>query len=61
MKNQMQGIALILFGILLACFALFDPIIPIVDLYVAPFANFAGVLVGIVGLVMVFRPDKTEE
>ena len=61
MKNQMQGIALILFGILLACFALFNPIISIVDLYVAPFANFAGVLVGIVGLVMVFRPDKTEE
>ena len=58
MKRQLQGIALILFGILLAVFALFNPRIPILDLYVATFANFASVAVGIIGLILVFKKDK---
>ena len=59
MKKKVQGISLILFGILLECFALFNPVIPIIDLYVAQFSNFAGILVGVVGLIMVFKSDKT--
>ena len=58
MKKQLQGIALILFGILLAVFALFNPRIPILDLYVATFANFASVTIGIIGLILVFKKDK---
>ena len=58
MKRQLQGIALILFGILLAVFALFNPRIPILDLYVATFANFASVIVGVLGLFFVFKKEK---
>lgn len=39
MKKQLQGIALILFGTLLAVFALFAPWLPIVDSYIADFAT----------------------
>ena len=58
MKRQLQGIALILFGILLAVFALFGPWLPIVGRYVADFANYSSVVVCIIVLVLVFKKDK---
>lgn len=60
MKKQLQGIALILFGILLAVFALFDPWIPIIGSYIADFANYASLAVGIIGLVLMFKKEPTE-
>lgn len=60
MKKQLRGIALILFGILLAVFALFGPWLPIVGRYIADFANYASVVVGIIGLVLVFKKEPTE-
>lgn len=58
MKRQLQGIALILFGILLAVFALFNPWLPIVGSYIADFANYASVIVGVLGLFFVFKKEK---
>ena len=58
MKRQLQGIALILFGVLLAVFALFNPWLPIVDSYIADFANYASFIVGVIGLFFVFKKDK---
>ena len=58
MKRQLQGIALILFGVLLAVFALFNPWLPIVGSYIADFANYASVIVGVLGLFFVFKKEK---
>lgn len=60
MKKQLQGIALILFGILLAVFALFDPWLPIIDSSIADFANYASVVMGIIGLILVFKKEPTK-
>ena len=60
MKTQLKGIALILFGILLALFALFDPWLPIIGRYAGDFANYASVVVGIIGLVLVFKKETAK-
>ena len=58
MKKQLQGIALILFGVLLMMFSMIDPWIPIVDDLFTPIAFWAGLVSGIIGLVLSFQKDK---
>ena len=58
MKKQLQGIALILFGILLLMVALIDPWIPIIDDIGSDIVLWLGVASGIVGLVFTFKKEK---
>ena len=51
MKKQLQGISLILFGIILEIFAVIDPWVPIFESVLTVVAVWAGVICGIVGLV----------
>lgn len=58
MKKQLQGIALILFGILLVLVALIDPWIPIIDDIGSDIVLWLGVASGVAGLVFTFRKEK---
>ena len=58
MKKQLQGIALILFGILLMLVALIDPWIPIIDDIGSDIVLWLGVASGIAGLVFTFKQEK---
>lgn len=58
MKKQLQGIALILFGILLMMFSVIDPWIPIVDDLFTPIVFWGGLVSGIIGLVLSFQKEK---
>lgn len=58
MKKQLQGIALILFGILLMLVALIDPWIPIIDDLGSDIVLWLGVAAGIAGLVFTFKKEK---
>lgn len=58
MKKQLQGIALILFGILLMLVALIDPWIPIIDDIGSDIVLWLGITSGIVGLVFTFKKEK---
>lgn len=58
MKKQLQGIALILFGVLLMMFSSIDPWIPIVDDFFTPIALWAGLVSGMIGLVLSFQKEK---
>lgn len=57
MKNQLQGIALLLFGMLLMLVALIDPWIPIIEDIGPNVFLLAGLVSGIIGLVFSFRKD----
>lgn len=57
MKKQLQGIALILFGILLMLAAVVSPWIPIIDDITYP-AFFLGLAAGIAGLIFCFQKPK---
>jgi hypothetical protein len=59
-KNQVRGIALILFGILLCLSELFDggPWIPIID---TPPYNLLGIISGIIGVILVFVGSNKSE
>ena len=57
MKKQLQGISLILFGILLMIFSMVDPWLPIIDDSLTPIAFWAGMLCGIAGLVFSFKKE----
>ena len=54
MRKQLQGISLILFGILLAVFALSGYHIPLVRSF-DNFACYASIVFGVVGLILVFK------
>lgn len=58
MKKQLQGISLILFGIILMIFSLIDPWVPIIDDLLTPIALWGGVVSGVVGLIFSFQKDK---
>jgi len=58
MKKQLQGISLILFGILLILVAMVDPWIPIVDGVSSPIFLIAGIVLGIVGVFLSFKSEK---
>ncbi len=55
MKKQLQGISLILFGILLILFSMVNPWLPIVGGIPAFLAFWIGLASGIAGLVFSFR------
>ena len=55
MKKQLQGISLILFGIMLILFSMVNPWLPIVGGIPAFLAFWVGLASGIVGLVFSFR------
>jgi len=58
MKKQLQGISLILFGIILEMFAMIDPWVPIFDSALTVVAIWAGIICGIVGLVFSFKKEE---
>ncbi len=60
MKKQIQGIALILFGILLMLLAMIDPWIPIIEDIGNYIILLIGLISGITGLVLNFTKDKQE-
>lgn len=61
MKKQLQGISLILFGILLMLFCVLDPWIPIVDdILNNTLFLWGGLVSGIIGLFFVFT-DKVDK
>ena len=55
MRKQLQGISLILFGIMLILFSMVNPRLPIVGGIPAFLAFWVGLASGIVGLVFSFR------
>ena len=58
MKKQLQGIALILFGILLMLVALIDPWIPVIEDIGSNIILLIGLASGIVGLIFTFKKEK---
>lgn len=61
-KKQSQGIALILFGILLILFGVTnDTWIPIIDGLFYPALPWLGLILGIVGLAFCLSKDNSEK
>lgn len=60
MKRQVQGIAFILFGMLLALIAAVDPWVPIVG-GVQPLLLLLAVILGIIGLVFSLSKDNSDK
>ena len=57
MKNQLQGIALILFaGVLMLCAPIF-PWIPVIDSLPSDFISLVGLAFAIAGLVRCFKKE----
>ena len=60
-KKQLQGIALILFGILLVLFGVTnDTWIPIIDGLFYSALPWLGLIIGIIGLVFSFSKDHSD-
>ena len=57
MRRQLQGISLILFGILLALFALVNPWIPIIDDLLGTISGYASIICGIIGVIKKKKKD----
>ena len=57
MRRQLQGISLILFGILLALFAQVNPWIPIIDDLLGTVSGYASIICGIIGVILVLNKD----
>lgn len=57
MRRQLQGISLILFGILLALFALVNPWIPIIDDLLGTVSGYASIICGIIGVILALKKD----
>ena len=57
MRKQLQGISLILFGILLALFALVNPWIPIIDDLLGTVSGYASIICGIIGVILALKQD----
>ena len=58
MEKKLQGIALILFGIMLLLISMHSPWIPIIGTDYTDLALWIGIILGIVGFVFVFRKDR---
>ena len=61
MRKQLQGIAFILFGMLLVLIAIIDPWIPIIDGAGQPLLLLLGLVMGVVGLVFSFSKDNGDK
>ncbi len=57
MKQQLQGIALILFGFMLILFSVIDPWIPIIEGPTDKIFLWSGLLFGIWGVFHAFEKD----
>lgn len=57
MEQKLQGIALILFGIMLLIASNLSPWIPIIGTADSDFGVLIGFIFGVVGLVFVFRKN----
>lgn len=57
MRRQLQGISLILFGILLALFAQVNPWIPIIDDLLGTVSGYASIICGIIGVILALKKD----
>ena len=55
MRRQLQGISLLLFGILLALFALVNPWIPIIDDLLGTVSGYASIICGIIGVILALK------
>ena len=58
MKKQLQGISLILFGIILMLFAIIDPYVPALENIPTVIAPWIGLASGIVGIVFSFSKEE---
>ena len=58
MQKHLEGIALILFGILLMIYASLNPWIPIIGSYIVDIACYGGLIAGIGGLYVIFKKDN---
>ncbi len=58
MEKKLQGIALILFGIMLLLISMHSPWIPIIGTDYTDLALWIGIILGIVGFVFVFRKER---
>ena len=58
MKNQLKGIALILFGIICMMFSVVNPWIPIFDSLLGELAPFLGLASGIAGVIYAFKNEE---
>ncbi|MBR2046153.1 MAG: hypothetical protein IJ958_08485 [Agathobacter sp.] len=57
MKNQLKGIALILFGIIWMMFSMLDPWVPIID-DATILGPFIGLACGVVGIIFAFKSEE---
>ena len=57
-KKQLQGISLILFGIILEIYAMIDPWVPIFEGVLTVVSLYGGVVSGIVGLIFSFKSKE---
>jgi len=58
MKNQLQGIALILFGILFVLVRIVDPWVPIVGDAGLTLLFCGGIVLGVIGVVLSFKKEN---
>ena len=58
MEKKLQGIALILFGIMLLLISMHSPWIPIIGTDHTNLSLWIGIILGIVGFVFVFRKER---
>lgn len=58
MEQKLQGIALILFGILLLIISNLSPWVPFIGTSYSDVGVWAGLILGVVGLVFVFRKNS---
>ena len=61
MNRQLQGIALILFGIILILIAICDPWIPIIEDIGSDIILLLGLALGVVGLIFNFKKEKIDK
>ena len=61
MRRPLQGIACILFGILLILVRMIDPWIPIVEDAGVTIIFICGIIFGIIGVVLSFKKDEKEK
>ena len=58
MKKQLQGISLLLFGMIWMMFSIIAPWIPIIEGVLSELAPFIGMGFGIIGLIFSFSKEK---
>ena len=61
MRKPLQGIAFILFGMLLVLIAVFEPWIPILGSALQPILLLLGLAMGIAGLALSLSKDRSDK